>query len=78
MVRGRLDEQWSEWLSGMQVAYGNGVTTLTGPVADQPALLGILVRLGNMNLTLISVRRVEEATGELPGGRRVGEGQEEA
>ncbi|MGI5837222.1 MAG: hypothetical protein ACOX87_12155 [Chloroflexota bacterium] len=63
-VQGRLDESWSHWLSGMSVAVermdnGVSITTLTGPVADQSALRGILNRLWDLNLTLISVNRVE-------------------
>jgi hypothetical protein len=58
-VRGRIDAQWSDWLSGMSIAYADGVSTLTGSVVDQSALLGILTKLGQMNLTLISVNRLE-------------------
>jgi hypothetical protein len=59
-VRGRLDESWSEWFDGMSIALedeSNGfpVTALTGPVADQAALRGVLVKLWDINLTLISV-----------------------
>ena len=57
MVRGRLDESWSEWLDGMTMAFEHGVTTLTGPVADQSALRGILSKIWDLNLTLISVTR---------------------
>ena len=69
-VQGRLDESWSDWLEGMKVTYTGGdegwpVTTLTGAVMDQAALHGVLSRLGNLNLTLISVRRIEgNAKGE--------------
>lgn len=66
-VRGSLDESWSEWFSGMtitteEVGGGVVVTTLIGPVPDQPALLGILTKLGDLNLTLISVSVIEEHT----------------
>ncbi len=62
-VQGLLDDSWSSWLSGMSVSVelmGDGVpvTTLTGPVVDQPALRGILNRLWDLNLTLISVNPV--------------------
>ncbi len=62
-VQGRLDEGWSNWLSGMSVSLelGDGgvpVTVLTGPVVDQPALRGILNRLWDLNLTLISVNPI--------------------
>jgi len=62
-VQGKLDERWSEWFSGLAVAVENGignppVTTLVGPI-DQAALRGILCKLWDLNLILISVRRIE-------------------
>jgi hypothetical protein len=59
-VRGKLDESWSEWFDGMSIALegessGSPITALSGPVADQVALRGVLVKLWDMNLTLISV-----------------------
>jgi hypothetical protein len=62
-VQGRLDKDWSDWFSGMTVTFEGGVTTLTGTVADQSALRGILTKIWDLNLTLISVRRIE-ADGE--------------
>jgi hypothetical protein len=65
-VQGKLDEGWSDWFSGMTVTFGSGrapITTLTGAVADQSALRGILSKIWDLNLTLISVRRIE-ADGE--------------
>ena len=47
----------------MTITFEGGVTTLTGPVADQSALRGILSKIWDLNLTLISVRRIE-ADGE--------------
>jgi hypothetical protein len=57
-VLGRLDEDWSNWLDEMTMTCHSGVTTLTGPVADQAALRGILTRIWDLNLTLISVHRI--------------------
>lgn len=62
-VRGRLDASWSEWFSGFlvagqQSADGALVTVLTGPVADQPALRGLLNRLWDLNLILLAVRQL--------------------
>jgi hypothetical protein len=65
-VEGRLDEGWSDWFSGMAVTFERGstpITTLTGAVADQAALRGILSKIWDLGLTLISVRRIE-ADGE--------------
>jgi hypothetical protein len=68
-VEGRLDDQWSEWFGGMTIscqAEGDDppVTTLTGAVADQGALLGILIKVASMNLTLISVTRLEAGSAQ--------------
>ena len=58
-VEGRLDEGWSDWFSGVTVTLENDVTILTGAVADQAALRGILAKMWDLNLTLISVDRIE-------------------
>jgi len=58
-VRGKLDESWSDWLSGMTITSESGITTLTGPVADQAALRGLLSKIWDLNLTLVSVTRIE-------------------
>ena len=66
-MQGRLGEDWSDWFEGMEMivennAAGRPVTTLTGPVVDQPALQGILARLAALNLPLISVKHIEGDT----------------
>jgi hypothetical protein len=57
-MQGRLDESWSGWFNGMTVTSDGDTTTLTGPVADQSALRGILTKLWDLNLALISVTRI--------------------
>lgn len=62
-VPGRLDDSWSEWLEGMTIAVERAgdrltITTLTGVVADQAALHGLLSRLYSLGLPLISVSLV--------------------
>ena len=63
-VEGQLDPAWSDWFSGLAVTVepgiGDTLTTLTGPVADQAALRGILTKLWDLNLTLISCLRGEQ------------------
>jgi hypothetical protein len=55
-LRGRLDERWSAWFEGMTMALEpGGVTVLRGPVVDQAALHGLLARLRDLGLPLISV-----------------------
>jgi hypothetical protein len=64
-VEGRLDERWSGWFNGLVVRLESvdpPVTSLSGPVVDQASLRGILIRIWNLNLTLISVNRVEDGS----------------
>ncbi|PPL14296.1 hypothetical protein [Microterricola pindariensis] len=65
-LRGRLDERWAEWFVGFTLAGdADGTTVLTGPVADQAALHGLLRRLGALGATLISVNELHsEPQGE--------------
>ncbi len=58
-VQGRLDESWSGWFNSMAIAFEGNTTTLTGAVVDQAALRGILSRLWDLNLALISVNQIE-------------------
>lgn len=59
-LQGRLDERWSSWFDGMTVDVdAGGVTVVRGRVVDQAALHGLLARLRDIGLPLISVARVE-------------------
>ena len=59
-VKGQLDSRWSEWLEGLEVKLlENGEMILFGPIVDQAALMGVLNKLSHLNLTLISVNKVE-------------------
>ncbi len=61
-VKGVLDGRWSEWFDGMTVSSdASGETTLTGPVADQAALHGLLTKVRDLGIPLVSVRRQEPA-----------------
>jgi hypothetical protein len=60
-VQGRLDESWSGWFNNMAITFEGDTTTLTGAVVDQAALRGILSRLWDLNLALISVNQIEPA-----------------
>jgi len=57
-VQGRLDESWSQWFDGLTVTFEDDVTTLTGPLTDQAALRGVLDRIWDLNLAVISVNPV--------------------
>ncbi len=57
-VKGHLDAHWSDWFAGLEVRRGpEGESILSGPVADQAALHGILAKIRDLNLELISVNR---------------------
>ncbi len=57
-VEGHLAPHWSDWFEGLTIhADPGGETTLTGWLADQAALFGVLAKIHNLNLVLISVTR---------------------
>lgn len=58
-LNGRLDRKWSDWFDQMEISTEGDQTILTGPVADQAALHGLLIRIRDLNLTLLSVERLE-------------------
>jgi hypothetical protein len=61
-VQGRLSQRWADWFEGLAVTHPDPmVTTLTGVVTDQAALLGILQRLYTLGLPLLLVERRPEA-----------------
>jgi hypothetical protein len=61
-IKGHLAPFWSEMFDGMQITLTqDGETTLSGAVADQAALHGLLAMIRDFNLILISVNRVDDA-----------------
>jgi hypothetical protein len=59
-VKGKIDENWSDWFAGLTITHTDqGETILTGPVVDQAALYGLLSRLRDLGLPLVSVNPVE-------------------
>ena len=55
-IRENLDDTLAEWFSPLRIDYeADGVTTLTGPVRDQAELHGVLIKIRDLNLTLLSV-----------------------
>jgi hypothetical protein len=72
-VQGRLDEKWSEWFNGMTLTFESAsnsspTTTLTGAVADQAKLRGMLSKIWDLNMTVISVSRIESDRDNLQQG----------
>jgi hypothetical protein len=60
-IKGHLNSQWSDWLEGLQMELlDNGEMILTGHLVDQAALMGVLNRLYNLNLTLLSVNPADQ------------------
>ena len=56
-VQGVLDPRWSAWFDGLRLSSdADGRTTISGPVADQAALHGLLTRIRDLGLTLLEVR----------------------
>jgi hypothetical protein len=59
-VRGILEEKWSDWFDGFTISpQVDDETLLTGPVADQAALHGLLGKIHDLGLPLLSVERVK-------------------
>lgn len=60
-LRGHLDSRWAEWLGGLTLTYGDdGTTILTGSVADQAALYGLLAKIRDLGLPLLLVKYIEQ------------------
>ena len=55
-VEGVLDSQWAAWFDGLQVSDDGEETVISGLLADQPALHGVLAKIRDLGLCLISVR----------------------
>jgi len=65
-VEGHIDQAWSEWLDGLTLTHTErGETLLAGPVGDQAALYGLIAKLRDLGLKLLSVETDGETTGEL-------------
>ena len=59
-IKGHLDDRWEDWFEGLTITLeDNGDTLLTGPVVDQAALHGLLRKVRDLSIPLLSVNRVE-------------------
>ncbi len=71
-VEGYLDDRWRAWFGGLAIRNDpNGEATLSGPVADQAALHGLLARIRDLNLPIVSLTRLtsgDAAEGEASAG----------
>jgi hypothetical protein len=59
-LKGHLDSRWAAWFDGLSLTTeSDGITLIHGPVVDQAALYGLLQRIRDMGLPLVSVSQVE-------------------
>jgi hypothetical protein len=59
-IKGQLGPQWTDWFGGLTMTLeNNGDTLLTGPVVDQAALHGLLNKVRDLGMPLVSVRPIE-------------------
>jgi hypothetical protein len=71
-LKGHLDESWADWFDGLTFTHeSDGTTTLRGEIIDQAALHGLLKKIRDLGMPLLSVNRVEskqnDASGETNG-----------
>ncbi len=68
-IKGHLEHRWSDWLGRMAIHLReDGTTVLVGPVVDQAALHGVIIRIRDLGLPLLSVRRARGAGSHTNGG----------
>ena len=61
-IKGHLDDRWSDWFGGLTITLeDNGDTLLTGPVVDQAALHGLLKKVRDLGMPLVSVSPLEHS-----------------
>lgn len=62
-IKGHLNQRWSHWFEGLTIALkDNGETLLSGPVVDQAALYGLLIKVRDLGLPLVSVMPAQTKT----------------
>ncbi len=70
-IKGHLGSDWADWFEGLTITRKvNGETLLTGPVADQAALYGLLRKVRDLGLILLSVNPVESGQADEPAVER--------
>ena len=66
-LKGHLDARWSDWFDGLSFTHASdGTTVIHGPVADQAALHGLLAKVRDLGLPLVSVIHVEPEQANYP------------
>ena len=60
-VQGHLDQHWKQWLDELDISYEEqGITVLSGKVIDQPQRYGLLVKIRDLGLSLVSVIQITD------------------
>ena len=60
VVKGHLGSEWSDWFDGLTITMvDNGETILSGPIVDQTALHGVLIKIRDLGLPLLSLTRID-------------------
>ena len=70
-ITGQLDARWADWFEGLTITLDGGDTLITGPVVDQAALQGLLKRVRDLGMPLVSVNPVEPGPVETNRRQRV-------
>jgi len=66
-LKGHLDARWTDWFEGLSLSHASdGTTMLSGPVVDQAALYGVLRKVRDLGLPLVSVIQVEPKPADGP------------
>jgi hypothetical protein len=61
VIKGLIDQSWSEWFDGFEIIHAAGRSILEGPVRDQAELRGILTRLADLGCELVSVNTLSDS-----------------
>jgi hypothetical protein len=57
-VKGQLERRWEHWFDGLQLSIDHDTTMLSGTLADQAALYGVLLKIRDLGVPLLSVQRL--------------------
>jgi hypothetical protein len=71
-VKGYLDQRWSDWFDGLTITHQDGYTVLRGSLVDEAALHGVLIKIRDLALPLLTLSREDTDEEECypEGGRR--------
>jgi hypothetical protein len=68
-LRGQLGQEWTDWFGGLAITLAdNGDTLLTGSVIDQAALYGLLKKMRDLGMPLVSINPIKSAQADVPDG----------